>query len=91
MAGEVNINLSQYAENKAKGFIKLVNIEGVIHYIERRFHPQTGEPTPVFTPISVDALKKSRDGMAKDLAALDQVIADAEKAEAGPTLGTPAA
>jgi hypothetical protein len=90
MAGEMSINLAQYAEKKAKGAAKLVNVEGKLHYIERRFHQETGEPTPVLVPVSVEALEQARANMTKDLDALDQVIADAKTVVAGPVVGSPA-
>jgi len=87
MAGETGqLNLAQYAENKAKGLAKIVNVEGLLHYVERRFHPQTGEPTPQFVPLAIDSLKRAREDVAKNLAALDELIADAEKAKTSPSV-----
>lgn len=86
MANEVRINLGSYLESKAKGVAKLVNVEGMLHYVERRFDPATGKATPAFVPLDIENLKQAREAMANDLKAMDQVIADAEAALKGPSV-----
>lgn len=74
----VNIDLSRYTEEKSAGTMKIVNIEGKLHFVERKFDTKTGVSTPNIVPIDLDSLKFAKKSLEGQLAGVTALLADAE-------------
>ncbi|HEY4721711.1 MAG TPA: hypothetical protein VII92_07690, partial [Anaerolineae bacterium] len=67
----LNIDVSKYVEQKAKGTVRIVLINGVHHYSMRRFDQETGEAIPVLIRIAIESVQAERDRLTAVIAALD--------------------
>lgn len=77
----VNVDLSKYTQEKADGTMKIVNIEGKLHFVERKFDAKTGIATPNIVPIDIDSLKFAKKSLEEQLAGVTALLADAEGAK----------
>lgn len=74
-------DLSKYTEEKAAGTMKIVNIEGKLHFVERKFDPKTGIATPNIVPIDIQNLRDAKAGLEAQLKGVTELLADAEQAK----------
>ena len=73
---DLNALLAAYGEAKKKGTARLLNIEGSIYYVQRKFDSDSGEAKHMNVQIDAALLSAARDAIAKQLADLDALIAD---------------
>lgn len=78
---QVGIDLSKYDEEKASGTMKIVNIEGKLHFVERKFDPKNGVATPNIVPIDIESLKAAKKSLEEQLKGITALLADAEVAK----------
>lgn len=74
----VNIDLSRYTEEKSAGTMKIVNIEGKLHFVERKFDQKTGVAIPSIVPVDIASLKFAKKSLEEQLAGVIALLADAE-------------
>jgi hypothetical protein len=72
----LNVNLGAYLHGKEKGTTKVVKLNGVTHYTEKRFDPTNGNPEPVFVRIDASSVAKVREALETQLAAVRALEAD---------------
>lgn len=77
----VNIDLSKYTQEKNDGTMKIVNIEGKLHFVERKFDTKSGVATPTIVPIDIDSLRAAKKSLEEQLAGVIALLADAESAK----------
>lgn len=77
----VNVDLSKYVQEKTDGTMKIVNIEGKLHFVERKFDIKTGIATPTIVPIDIESLKFAKKSLEDQLVGVTALLADAESAK----------
>lgn len=74
----LDVLLVQYKAAKAKGAVRILDIDGQVYYTQKGFDPHTGEQKPIHIPIILSDLQKMAEGMAEKQSLLDQLITDVE-------------
>lgn len=76
----VPVDLTNYLISKAAGTAKVVKLNGIAHYTDRRFDQTTGVPVPLLVPVDEKSIEKIIEAKQEELATLTQFLADVKAA-----------
>lgn len=77
----LNLDISNYLDEKEKGQTRLIRISGRLYYSRRIFNQQTGAPMPDLIPIDESAITKAIEQNTKTAETLAVLAADAKTAK----------
>lgn len=76
----LNIDVSTYLKLKSEGSVRIIKVNGIAQYAQKRFNNTTGAPEPVLVTLNREEVIAQRVALAGLLEALDAVIADIDAA-----------
>lgn len=72
----ISIDIGAYMAGKADGTVRVIKLNGVVHYTQKRFDPNTAKPTPVFVALDDKGVAAVRAELQARVAALDELLRD---------------
>lgn len=76
----LNIDISNYLKLKAEGSVRIIKVNGVAQYAQRRYDPVTGAPIPVLVALRREDVEQQRKLISGVVDALNAVLADIDAA-----------
>ncbi len=77
----VQIPLASYIADSDAGKVRIVKLNGVVHYTAKRFDEATGKPIPHLIPLDRTGVENAKKQCEAQLAALTRMLADIDSAE----------
>jgi hypothetical protein len=81
MANETNIDVGNYRRHKQDNMVRIIKVNGVVHYALRRFDPETGKPVPLLITLNREQIETQKAALTESLAALDAMLVDIDSAQ----------
>lgn len=77
---DIQVDLSQYLENKKTGAVQIAKLNGVAHYSKAAFDVETGKPKPLLIPLDRDVIAKTLEDRKNDVVIFETLLADMDAA-----------
>jgi len=77
----IQINIQNYEEKKAAGIVRIVKLNGRTHFAQKKFHEETGVPSPVLVQVERTDMVNALANLEKNMTSLKAIIADIDGAQ----------
>lgn len=77
----INLDIGTYLDDKSKGLVSVIKINGQPFYSKRGFNQNTGLPMPINTPMDVQSIEKTIASLSEQLKITQTLLDDITSAK----------